>query len=161
MSFKLYEINAAIETVLQLAIEGEMSDEDLATNLADIELAFDDKADDVACYIKNMRAEAEAIKAEIDRLTKRRQSAERAATRMAGYLSTQMLHAGRPKITTARNAISHRPSEQTVIDDISILPEACIRLVPEADKAAVKAAIKGGFTVPGAHIEKKQNIQIN
>lgn len=163
MTFKLYEINADIDRALQLAIDGEMSDEDLAENLAAIELAFDEKADAIACAIKNSLAEAEAIKAEADRLTERKRKAEATAERMKAYLSAQMLHAGKTKITTTRNAISHRSSDQTIIDDMSRIPEDYIVTKPPKrgpDKNAIKAAIKGGVTVPGAHVETVKNIQI-
>jgi paraquat-inducible protein B len=164
MSFKLYKINASIDLALQLAIDGEMSDEDLRDNLAAIELEFDEKADAIACGIKNFLAEAEAIKAEADKLTERRKKAEATAERMKAYLSAQMQQAGKLALKTPRTAISHRESDQTIIDNLSMLPEAFVRRkpapAPEADKTAIKAAIKAGTAVPGAHIEKFQNIQI-
>ena len=164
MNLKLYEINASIDAVLQLAVDGAMSDEDLSDNLEAIELSFDKKADAIACAIKNELAFAAASEAEAATLKARAKSAVVAAGRMSAYLSAQMLHAGKPSIRTSRNAISHRPSDTTVIDDLSNLPEEYLRRKPapdpEADKNAIKAAIKAGIAVPGAHIETRQCIQI-
>ena len=164
MSMKLYEINAAIDLVLQLAISGDMSDEDLRDNLEAIEMAFDEKAVAIACYVKNLLAEAEAIKAEEERLAIRRKKIESTAKRIEVNLSTQMQHAALLRISSPCCDISHIPSEKAIIDDLSMLPEAFVRRkpapAPEADKTAIKAAFKAGTTVPGAHIEKFQNIQI-
>jgi len=159
---RLYEINAAIDAVLQLAIDGEMSDEDLRTNLDAIEMAFEEKADACACIFKNYLAEATAIKAEEDQLKARRKTAEAQAERMKAYLSAQMQQAGKTKITTARNAISFRKSSPTIIDDASLIPEDYLKITidEKPDLTAIAAAIKSGTPVPGARIGERQNIQI-
>jgi hypothetical protein len=161
---KLYEINEAIDAVLTLALEGEMSDDDLAENLAAIELAFDEKADAIACAIKGLMYEEDALKAESTRLTERAKRCATETQRMKSYLSAQMLAAGKPKLTTSRNAISHRSSEQTIIDDVSKIPSGYMVQKPAPDPApdrtAIKTSIKAGAVVPGAHIESFQNIQI-
>ena len=64
-----------------------------------------------------------------------------------------------------KSNISCRKSEEVVPDfdgAEETIPEESMRVkvVREMDKAKIKAAIKEGRTVPGAHIEVRKNIQI-
>ena len=55
--------------------------------------------------------------------------------------------------------MSYRNSESVTIDDLGSLTEEYIRIPePQADKAAIKKAIKAGKEVAGAHIETSKSV---
>lgn len=84
----LYEIDKAIETAFNLAIDpetGEVNEEQMML-LEMLEMDRDKKIENVACFIKNLRADAAAYKAEKDAFAKRQKQAENKAESLSNYL---------------------------------------------------------------------------
>lgn len=166
---KLYELSKDYENLI-LAIEnGDIPEEAIADTLESIELLLDEKADNIACWIKQLTAEAEAIKAEEDKLKARRTAKLNRAERLTEYLAECLTNAGRTKIETARNVISFRKNPPSVVFDneaafIAWANENCQSLLtygkPTVNKTAIKTAINEGLELAGVRIENKLNIQI-
>jgi hypothetical protein len=86
--------------------------------LEGIEELFEDKAVNIAMYIKNLRSDAEQLKAEKLRLEKRQSSKNKAADRLEEYLFNSMQAIGRTVIDRPQALITiQRNPESTVIDD--------------------------------------------
>lgn len=127
--------------------------------LRKVEGERDAKALNIACLIKNLRAEAEALKAEKLRLQRRQQAAEKTLERLTSYLE-QFLAPG-TKLKDARATIGWRSSEAVNCwADPGLLPPAYQRVKVEADLSAIKAALKSGEDVAGATLETRHHIQI-
>lgn len=163
---KLYEIANDYIALLQAIDEGEIPEEAIADTLEAIEGEIEYKADNLACVLKTLEAEAAAIKAEEKALAERRKQKENAKERIKQYLSDVLQRLDINKLETARNKITFRKSESVVIgenfiewarthrDDLLTYSE------PTANKTAIKQALKDGAEIEGAYIESKQNIQI-
>lgn len=81
---------------------------------------------------------------------------QNAAQRCKDYLSYAL---DGEKLKTARVSVSYRKVESVAIDDLASLTEEYIRIPePQADKTAIKKAIKAGKEVAGAHIEESKNV---
>ena len=156
----IYEIDAAI---LALVDEnGEITDLDALDALT---MERDKKVENVACWIKDLTAEAKAIREEELALAARRQSAEKQAERLKEYLGRVLNGA---KFSTARCNVGYRTSMATVIDD----EEAALKWVQEHScsdcyttkvslvKSGVGALLKNNIEVPGARLERRQNVQV-
>lgn len=116
------------------------------------------KIENIACWIKNLRSDAEALKAEEQALAGRRKAAENKVDALKKYLSGYL--AGQ-KFSTAKVAVSFRATSSVYITDLSVLPEQYLRYRdPEPDKTAIKNGIKAGETVAGAEIIAGQSISI-
>lgn len=63
---KLYEISENYRAFMAAVDAGEIPEDAVADTLDGIEGAFDDKADAIACLIKELRLEAAGIKTEAD-----------------------------------------------------------------------------------------------
>jgi hypothetical protein len=127
--------------------------------LSRIEDERDAKALNIACLVKNFRAEAEALKQEKLRLQRRQQAAEKTADRLTCYLE-QFLEAG-TKLKDARATIGWRRSEVVNCwSDPGLLPSEFQRVKIEPDLPAIKAALKQDREVPGAELQLKNHIQI-
>lgn len=86
--------------------------------LEGIEELFEDKAVNIAMYIKNLRSDAEQLKAEKLRLEKRQSSKNKAADRLEKYLFNSMQAIGRTVIDRPQALITIQQNpESTVIDD--------------------------------------------
>ena len=131
-----------------------------------IEGEIEYKADNLACVLKTLEAEAAAIKAEEKNLAERRKQKENASERIKSYLSDILQKLDINKLETARNKITFRKSESVIVNDgfIAWARENRDDLLtfsePTVNKTAIKKALKDGAEIEGAYIESKQNIQI-
>ncbi len=142
---------------------GEISTPDVLEALAVQDAAFDGKAEAVACYIKELRADAKALKEEEEVLKARRYAMDRKADSLSQYLANCMMQIGRDKVQTPRCALSFRKNFQVQVTDPDMLAkqEEFMRVkAPEPDKAAIKAALKSGRVIQGAALVMTHHLQI-
>lgn len=164
MSMTLYEITERYSNLAALMDDDEIPAEDILPALDTVDDEFDEKADNVACFIKNLTAEAAAIRAEEQALAERRKAKEAKAKKMKDYLSEQMTRTKKDRIETARNVLSFRKSYTAEITDAKAVqvsaPSACT-LVQDVkiDKNVLKKLLKTG-EVSGAHLEEHRNLQV-
>lgn len=159
---KLYEINAALEALLEQVDEetGELTCD--MEQLEALSLERDEKLEGLALYCKNAAAEAEAIKAEEKNLAERRKRLENRAERAKAFLSEQLCG---EKFTTPKVAVSWRKSEAVELGP-EFLPwalekDAYLRYKdPEPDKAMLKTALKAGEQIPGAALVTRSSMTI-
>lgn len=162
----LYEISSDLQAVIE---GGLVFDEETgeviwdAENLNELQAAFDEKLEACALFIKNLQAEAAAIKAEETALAERRKMAERKAERMKAYVTDCLQDKVEThKFSTPRVALSLRKSEQVIISDEAALPDSLCntKITITPNKTAIKKAIKAGESVEGAHLVENSNLQI-
>jgi tRNA A37 N6-isopentenylltransferase MiaA len=167
---KLYEINSQIEQLWQHADEAfdaEASPEhldQLEKLLKRAEVTLAEKAVAIACLIKGIEADIDAIAEEELILRNRRKTAERQADWLRAYLAGNLTPG--EKIKDPRVVISWRKSQSVqLLVDAERLPQNFRRekLVIEADKVAIKDAFEAGTaaTLSGlAEVVTKNTIQI-
>ena len=143
---KLYEIT---EQLRELMAMDDVPPEQLQDTLDMIQDDFDGKAMQVAAFIREMELEAGAYKAEADRLTERKRAIEAKVESMKDYLRTNMEATGTTKIKGKLFSITlGKPSEIVRVGPVEKLPAGYIRVKEEADKDAIKRALKEGLEVP-------------
>lgn len=165
---KLYEIAAEYENLLNAIEAGEIPEEALNDTLESITSLLEEKADNIGCMIKNMTAEAEAIKAEEVKLAERRKAKENQVERLKTYLAEVLTRSGYTKLETARNKMTFRKSESVKVEDEGAFVEWAMKnndslltyKDPTINKTAIKKAIASGENIVGAHIESKMNLQL-
>ena len=152
---KLYEIENAILDCIDLET-GEVIDTE---RLDALQMERDAKIENVALWIKDLKAEAEAIKAEKMALAERQKVAENKAESLKNWLAYAL---DGQKFSTARCAISFRKTEKVEISDVGMIrlmkehDELLTYKDPEPNKTAIKQALKDGLTVQG--VQLVQNI---
>lgn len=159
----LYEINKELEELIANSIDPETGELMIdPEQLDELNMARDEKIEQTALYIKNLKAEAAAIKVEMDNLKSRYDSAKNKAERLSEYIKDIL--AGE-KFQTAKVAISYRNSSSVEINPDVFFARAAngryFRLKdPEADKKAIADAIKAGETIEGAELVTKTSMTI-
>lgn len=163
---KLYEINTEIDKAIETMMAnvdpetGEVRQEDL-DKLGDLQLARDEKLDNIGAYMKNIASDIDALKNEEKALEARRKVKENEIERLKAYVASNL---NGEKFESARVSFSFRKSKAVVIDEAyieNIPAEYLIAQEPKIDKKALKADIEAGKDLDGiAHIEEKQNLQI-
>lgn len=153
----LYDIECEIMNCVDPET-GEIIDE---KRLDALQMEREKKIENILLWIKNLKSEADAIKAEEKALADRRKADERKADSLAEYVKNVL--DGR-KFNTARVAVSYRKSEVVVVDDMKLMLEVSDDYLTykdaEPNKAKIKAALKNGLSVPGCHLEERQNMTI-
>lgn len=148
----LYEIDKAIMDLADPET-GEITDFEALDNL---QMARDQKIENIACYYKNLVSDAEAIKAEKDALAERQKAAENKAARLKEYLS-YALHG--EKFSTPKCVVTFRKTTSVNVDNPSAAIEwaelnghkECVRYkAPEISKSELGKVLKAGQEVPGA-----------
>lgn len=159
----LFEINSAIANFdFQVdELTGELTNAD---ELDALQMARDEKIENIALYIKELDAEQAAIKEEINSLKARQTSKENKAYSLRQYLKDAL---NGQKFETARCAISYHKSKQVVLAEE--FEEWAAKNAPDLltstttvkpDKTAIKAAIKEGRKLQGATLVENQNLLV-
>lgn len=161
----LYELTADYANLLELAEDPDIDEQAFLDTLEGIEGAIEDKADGYARVIRQLTADAEALKAETDRLYNRRRSIENNIDRMKKALQDAMVVTGKTKFKTELFSFGIRKNAPAVVIDeqyIENIPaEYLIPQDPKIDKKAIREAIKAGKDLVGiAHLERSESLTI-
>ena len=151
----IYEIGNEIMNCVDMET-GEVIDTE---KLNELQMERDAKIENVACWIKELKAEAEAIKNEKQALAERQRVAENKAESLKNWLAYAL---NGEKFKTSKCSISYRNSESVEVTEEGL--EALMRehedlltyKTPEPNKKAIKDAIKNdGLTVAGVQLVQK------
>lgn len=159
----LYAINEAIDMTFALCVDPETGEvnEDQLILLERLEMDRDRKIENIACLIKNLRADAAALKAEKDAFAKRQKQAENKADSLTRYLQEAL---NGEKFSTDRCAISWRKTNKVVLDEgktVYDIDTHFLRMAePELNKTEIKRALDAGVEIEGVHIETSQSMTI-
>ena len=148
---KLYEIDNAILECIDMET-GEIID---AEKLDALNMERDAKIENVVLWIKDLKAEAEAIKAEKLTLAERQKIAENKVESLKKWVAYAL---GGQKFSTAKCAVSFRNTESVEVTEEGL--EALMKehdelltyKAPEPNKKAIKDAIKDGLSVAGVQL---------
>lgn len=165
---KLFDLAPAYEQAL--AILAQMEDDGCTQDELDealrivqeIEGSFQDKCRNIAAYIKNLQADADAIKSAQDAMDKRRKSITAKADRMRAFLLSGMKLAGVDRVEFPEFVVSHKLNPEAVkIADGAQIPAEYLRMPePEPNKTAIKEALKHGKIIPGCTLERGEKLEI-
>ena len=150
----LYEIDERILDCVDVET-GEIFDIDAFESLS---IEREAKIENICLWIKNLTAEAEAIKAEKQALEARQKAKNNKIDSLKRYISTYLEGS---KFETARVKVSFRKSESLEYEDVWKIPEEYLKYKePEVNKTDLKNALKKGLKVEGVSIVEKLNLQI-
>ena len=159
---KIYEINQAILDCID-AETGEILNMEA---LEQLQIDRVQKAENVACWRKNLMAMISGIKEEEDALKKRREALQRKVDGLDTYLT---IHFAGEKIETPRVVIGWRKSTGVEIADEEVALEYLMNIAhdellkykaPTIDKKAAKIILEQGEEIPGITLVDRVNLQI-
>lgn len=159
----LYEIDAAILECVDMET-GEIFDPE---KLDALQMERNQKLEGVALWIKDLKAEAAAVKEEADKLNARKKAIDNKVDSLKQWLLYAL---GGEKLKTARCNVYQTHSQKLNVPDepglISFLqtlnePEKFLRFKePELKKDDIKKALRDGYEIPGASLEETESIVI-
>ena len=159
----LYEIDAAILECVDIET-GEIFDPE---KLDALQMERNQKLEGVALWVKDLKAEAAAVKEEADKLNARKKAIDNKVDSLKQWLLYAL---GGEKLKTARCNVYQTHSQKLNVPDepglIGFLqtlnePEKFLRFKePELKKDDIKKALKDGYEIPGASLEETESIVI-
>lgn len=161
----LYEIDSAILACVDPET-GEVIDSEA---LDALQMEREKKLEGVALWVKDLKAEAEAIGNEVKALTARKKAAENKAERLKAWLGEalegEILKTSKVRVSYTHNTRLAVTDEQSVVNYIQTHyqePEQFLKFsLPEIRRDAVKAEIsKNGAEIPGCYVEPTESIVI-
>ena len=159
----LYDIDQEILDCVDLET-GEILD---SAKLDALQMERERKLEGVALWIKDLKAEASAVKEEADKLNARRKALD---NKIDGLKQWLLYALNGEKLRTPRCNVYQTHNQKVVIDDESALidmlmaspsGEKFLRMKePEIDKNALKDSLKQGYEYEFAHLEETEGIVI-
>ncbi len=151
---KLYEIDEQILNCIDDET-GEIFD---VSKFHELNMEKESKIESICLWIKNLKADAEALKAEKNALAERQKAAENRMERLKNFMAEYL---NGTKFETAKVQVSFRKSESVEISENAVIPEEFLKYKePDIDKVSLKKAMKEGQIFEGVSIVAKNNIQI-
>lgn len=158
MTAPLYELAANYQRLLAAEDEtmdtttGEVSNE-FGAALVALQDAIEVKAENCAAVLASLKADAEALKAEEERLRTRRKAIEANTERLRHYVRDCMVQAGVNKLKSPRFSLTVQAGKQKVqIDNEAALDGDYLTVTVVPNKAAITEALKAGKEVVGASL---------
>lgn len=142
---------------------GELTDYEA---FAALQMEREEKIENAVLYVKNLDAEAKAIREEEKLLAERRRVKEARASRLRDYIQQALCG---EKFETARCAVSYRKTTALGVEDNSAAVlwleengyrDLVVYGAPTMDKRSVTALLKSGTEIPGLSLEERQSMQV-
>lgn len=158
---KLYELAANYAQLLELSQDPDIDPAVFEDTLASLEDAIEQKAENIAKIIRTLTSEAEAIKAEEQRLANRRKALENRVEGLKQYLATSLEQAGLEKVKTPTFTVSFRTNRASVtILDETLIPEEYFKVTKTPMKDAIRELLEQGQEIPGVALERGKYLTI-
>jgi len=156
----LYEISNDLKAFIDAYEAGEIPEDAYADTLNAIELAFEDKADDIAKAITNINSDISALQTEIKRLQELQKIRENHVKNLKNYLYEQMKAIGKTKFSTPLfNFSICKNGGLQPLEITGDVPSEYCDLVP--NNTLIRDAIKEGKDIKFARLlERGEHLRI-
>ena len=154
----LFEIDKAIQD-FEFEIDEETGEILNPNALEELEMARDQKIENVGLWIKNLEAEANAVENQEKIFADRKKRIRKKIDGLKGYLGYAL---DGQKFKTDKIEMSFRKSESVHITDEYLIPDdyKIFTVVKKPDKRIIKEALKKGKDIMGVELVESRNIQI-
>lgn len=157
----LYSISQRYNAVMALADDDSIPQDEVNNALLTLEDELQEKGENCIKYLDSVQDKIDAAKANkkkldayIKALESRKKRVEKACIYALDTLQVKSIMTGWGEMKVKKNPPS------VVIDDLTQIPTQYQRqkIQVDIDKVAIKAAIKAGGEVPGAHLEQRTSL---
>lgn len=159
MNGSIYDVNKAFQSLVEMLENGDLSQDDFASALAELEQSKVEKCGNAICYLNMLKHGIEDMKAEEKRINTMRKALENRAKNLENAFAYVLKNMGDKEVITKYGVMKLRKNPASVVvDDITKIPTQYQKQKIEVtiDKTAIKKALKNGEEVPGASLTRKE-----
>lgn len=153
----LYELTGIYQQIYDLDMDDETKQDTLDS--IDWNEDYENKVEGYIKVIKNLDADIDARKNEIDRLKKLNDADKAKKDRMKSTLKESMELTGHDRVDTPLFKVSFRRSKAVEVDMV-LLPDEYKKVEYRADKTALKRLLAEGQEIAGATLVENKNLSI-
>ena len=161
MNGSIYDVNKAFQSLVDMLENGDLSQDDFASALAELEQSKVEKCGNAICYLNMLKHGIEDMKAEEKRINTMRKALESRAKNLENAFAYVLKNMGDKEVITKYGVMKVRKNPPSVVvDDVTQIPTQYQKQKIEVtlDKTAIKKAIQSGEKVDGAHIEQNEKL---
>ncbi len=155
----LFELTEQATALYEMLQAEEIDEQTFADTLE--AMGAGEKVESYCKVIKQLQADEDMFKGEIDRLTARKTAAKNGVDRMKPALLLFLQQSGQDKVKAGSFSVYTAATPAVNITDEAAIPAIYLKpQPPTVDKIAIKAAINSGATVAGAELVKNVGVRI-
>lgn len=156
----LYELGSAYQNVKNMV--DDLPEDVFLDTLSAIKEPLNDKAENIARFIKNLEAEADVYRKESQKMTEKATARTNKAKRMKMYLQESLELAGLDKVKgdLFTVAIQNNPQSVEVLNENVIPKNYFVEQNPKLDKKALLASLKQGEEIAGVELKQSRSLRI-
>lgn len=153
----LYSLTGQYRSLMDLDIPPEEKQDTLDL----ISESIEEKGKHIGYVLQSFDAQESALKSHLADVQGKIKAIQNHRDRLKSYLQENMERCGIQRIESDFFTISLQKSPDSVaIDDESAIPDDYCRFTRSVDKTLIKAALKDGYQVPGAHLQSSNHVRI-
>lgn len=160
----LYEISQDLIGIEEIIENTEGEEREQAEEIKEIiKKELENKAENIAYYIRNTESNIEQKKAEEKRIKESRQADERRLKNFKNYVIEVFTELDKKKIETSIGKLSVRTSKAVEVSaDVNTLPEQYkrVKTTVEANKTELKKALQSGEHIDGVELVENYSLGI-
>lgn len=161
ISNEFFALKDLIDNDLEVDEEtGEITDNSkiLKELFDNLKMTLEDKLDNAQRYCLTLDGEADILDKEIKRLNAKKQALNNKKDRLKKIMLSTIENTGQSKFKTSLYSFNIKNSEALEVDSIDNIPREFLRIKKEADKTAIKKAIKDGLIIDGCKIVENKSL---
>lgn len=155
----IYEMTVAAQELYELLTSGEIDDQTFEDTLQAMGTA--EKLESYCKVIKQLEADAEMLKAEKERIDKKKKTVETSVLRMkkavADFLKAQGTKKATAGIFTAALSTSKAVN---ILDENKIPARFLVEQAPKIDKSAIRSELMTGAEIEGCELQINEGVRI-
>lgn len=155
----LYEMTVSANQLYDLMISGEIDEQTFTDTLE--AMGTEEKLESYCKVIRQLEADAEMLKAEKERIEKKKKTVDNSIDRMKKAVIDFMKASGSTKSTAGTFTVSLSTSKATKIIDESLIPKKYfIKQEPKLDKNTILDLLKSGEEIKGCELQINEGVRI-
>lgn len=155
----LYEMTQAANNLYELLTSGEIDEQTVTDTLEAMGTA--EKLESYCKVIKQLEADAEMLKAEKERIEKKKKTVENSVDRMKKAVADFMNAQGTKKASAGTFTVTLSESKAVnVLDESKVPKKYFIKQDPKLDKKTIRELLLQGETVKGCELQINEGVRI-
>lgn len=159
MSISLYEMTSAANYLYDLLTNDEIDEQTFKDTLEG--MGVEEKLESYCKVIRQLEADAEMLKAEKERIEKKKKTVDNSIDRMKKAVMEFMKASGSTKSTAGTFTVALSTSKAVNILDESKIPvRFLVEQAPKIDKSSIRAELMSGAEIEGCELQINEGVRI-
>lgn len=155
----LFEMTVAANELYDLLTSGEIDEQTFADTLE--AMGTEEKLESYCKVIRQLEADAEMLKAEKDRIDKKKKTVDNSVLRMKKAVTDFLKAQGTKKASAGTFSVALSTSKAVnILDESKIPARFLVEQAPKIDKSAIRKEMMEGAEIEGCELQVNEGVRI-